>query len=141
MARCAVRTMSVLHVDVNKTDINAHPGCLEGSTYQALCNASGSSQRPIQSANHAACPSRTGASCRVSEPTPQVYVHGTPCSLVHCCQLATFTQLCLEKHGSYYSRRSEPSTVTHFRVSPRFSCTALPVSVRTQAADSREAVR
>ena len=126
--RCAVQTMSLLHVDVSKTEINAHPGWFEGSTYQALCDAGGRSQGPIpsanqgpvQTANHAACPSRTGASCHVSESTPQIYIHGTPSSLVHCCGLATFTQLCLEKHGS---RRSEPSSVTYF--SSRLSGTAV----------------
>jgi len=69
-----MQTISILNVDVDKTDINAHPGWLEGSTYQALCNAGGRSQGPVQSANHTACPSRTGASCHVSESTPQISI-------------------------------------------------------------------
>ncbi len=121
MARCAVQTMSLLHVDVNKPGINAHPGWLEGSTYQALCNAGGRSQCPIQSANHAACPSRTGASCHVSESTPQIYLHGTPSSLVHCCELATFTQLCLEKH----QRRNMVVEGQNHRALHIFACSRL----------------
>ena len=69
-----------------------------------------------------------------------MYVHGTPSSLVHCCGLATLTQLYLEKHGS---RRSEASSVTHFRVVlASLSAHGTPgLAVKAQAADSRQVVR